>query len=100
MTLLELRERRPQRLVFLGKMSNAHQQFSLKWNNYSQHIVTALEELRVDDELTDVTLSSDGQRVKAHKVLLSACSVFFKETFKVEIVNIDIDGRVLSLSLI
>ena len=54
----------------------------------------------MDDELTDVTLSSDGQRVKAHKVLLSACSVFFKETFKVEIVNIDIDGRVLSLSLI
>ncbi|CAL8087931.1 unnamed protein product [Orchesella dallaii] len=60
----------------------AAQQFSLRWNNYSQHIVTALEELRVDDELTDVTLSCEGQRVKAHKLLLSACSVFFKETFK------------------
>lgn len=64
-------------------MAAAHQQFSLKWNNYSQHIVSALEELRVDDELTDVTLSCDGKRIKAHKVLLSACSVFFKDTFKV-----------------
>ncbi|ODM99307.1 Longitudinals lacking protein-like [Orchesella cincta] len=63
-------------------MAAAHQQFSLRWNNYSQHIVTALEELRVDDELTDVTLSCEGQRVKAHKLLLSACSVFFKDTFK------------------
>ena len=58
-------------------------QFSLKWNNYSQHIVSAFEDLRGDDDLTDVTLSCDGKRIKAHKILLSACSVFFKETFRV-----------------
>jgi len=60
----------------------APQQFSLRWNNYSQHIVTALDDLRADDELTDVTLSCDGQRLKAHKVLLAACSSFFRDTFK------------------
>lgn len=69
-------------------MAAPTQQFSLKWNNYSHHIVNALEELRVDDELTDVTLSCDGRRIKAHKVLLSACSVFFKETFKVNVYGI------------
>ncbi|CAG7828110.1 unnamed protein product [Allacma fusca] len=58
------------------------QQFSLKWNNYSQHIVTAFEDLRGEDDLTDVTLSCEGKRIKAHKVLLSACSVYFKETFR------------------
>lgn len=61
----------------------APQQFSLRWNNYSQHIVTALDDLRADDELTDVTLSCEGQRLKAHKVLLAACSSFFRDTFKV-----------------
>ena len=59
------------------------QQFSLKWNNYSQHIVNAFEDLRGVDDLTDVTLSCEGKRIKAHKVLLSACSVYFKETFRV-----------------
>jgi len=57
------------------------QQFSLRWNNYSQHIVTALEDLRSDDEFTDVTLSCDGERLKAHKILLAACSTYFRDTF-------------------
>lgn len=67
------------------------QQFSLRWNNYSQHIVTALEDLRSDDELTDVTLSCEGQRIKGHKILLSACSSYFRETFKVSIIRLNLN---------
>ena len=33
-----------------------------------------------DNELCDVTLASvDGQKLKAHKVILSASSIFFKK---------------------
>jgi hypothetical protein len=59
------------------------QQFSLRWNNYSTHITNALDDLRAEDELTDVTLCAEGNKIRAHKLLLSACSTFFRETFRV-----------------
>jgi hypothetical protein len=64
-------------------MGGPQQQFSLRWNNYSQHIVEAFEDLRNDEDLTDVTLSCEGQKIKGHKLLLSACSTYFRETFRV-----------------
>nr|CAD7443358.1 unnamed protein product [Timema bartmani] len=38
--------------------------------------------LRDEEDFVDVTLACDGQRLKAHKVVLSACSPYFKELFK------------------
>lgn len=32
--------------------------------------------------MTDVTLSADGKTVRAHRVVLSACSTFFSELFR------------------
>ncbi|OXA62991.1 Longitudinals lacking protein-like [Folsomia candida] len=58
------------------------QLFSLRWNNYSHHITNALDDLRAEDELTDVTLCAEGNKIRAHKLLLSACSTFFRETFR------------------
>ncbi|KAF4516878.1 hypothetical protein B566_EDAN011222 [Ephemera danica] len=58
------------------------QQYSLRWNNYLRHITCAFDSLRSDKDLVDVTLSCDGQKVQAHKMLLSACSSYFRDLFK------------------
>ncbi|XP_055386047.1 transcription factor GAGA-like [Condylostylus longicornis] len=59
----------------------AQQQYSLRWNNYLRHITFAFDDLKSNGDLVDVTLCCDGQKIKAHKVLLSACSAYFKEIF-------------------
>lgn len=58
------------------------QQFSLKWTNYTNHITNAFDSLRSQEYFTDVTLCVEGRKIRAHKVLLSACSTYFKEIFK------------------
>ncbi|XP_039279498.1 protein tramtrack, beta isoform isoform X3 [Nilaparvata lugens] len=58
------------------------QQFSLRWNNYLRHIKGAFDALRTDGDLVDVTLSCEGQKIRAHKMLLSACSTYFRDLFK------------------
>lgn len=60
----------------------ANQQFSLKWTNYTSHITNAFDSLRSKEDFCDVTLSCEGRKIRAHKVLLSACSTYFKEIFK------------------
>lgn len=58
-------------------------QFCLKWNNFHNSIVSAFESLQSLEELVDVTLMCEGHNVKAHKVILSACSPYFRNLFKV-----------------
>ncbi|XP_059060511.1 zinc finger and BTB domain-containing protein 49-like [Achroia grisella] len=62
-------------------MNNAPQ-FSLRWNNYVTHVTEAFNVLRFENDLVDVTLCCDGGKIKAHKMLLSACSSYFKQIFK------------------
>ncbi|XP_039294290.1 protein tramtrack, beta isoform isoform X2 [Nilaparvata lugens] len=56
--------------------------FCLRWNNYQSNMVTELDTLRSEEHLVDVTLSCEGQKFRAHKVILSACSVYFRNVFK------------------
>ncbi|XP_068081081.1 protein abrupt isoform X2 [Anabrus simplex] len=60
----------------------ATDQFCLRWNNFQVNITSALESLKCDEDLVDVTLTCDGQNVKAHKVILSACSPYFRNLFR------------------
>uniref|UniRef100_T1JMY1 BTB domain-containing protein n=1 Tax=Strigamia maritima TaxID=126957 RepID=T1JMY1_STRMM len=57
------------------------QQFCLRWNNHQTNLVNVFEELLTDETLVDVTLACEGLCVRAHKVVLSACSPYFKEIF-------------------
>lgn len=60
----------------------ASQQFSLKWHSHCQHLANSFNVLRNEDEfLTDVTLCCEGKRLRAHKIILSVCSTYFRETF-------------------
>jgi len=60
----------------------ADEQFCLRWNDFQQCIKSTFQELRDENDFMDVTISCDGEQVKAHKVILSACSITFKTLLK------------------
>ena len=52
---------------------------NLAWQNYTDHLREMLNELLESNELTDVTVvSEDSKQFKAHKVVLCASSLVFK----------------------
>ena len=58
------------------------EKFCLRWNDFETNISTAFKELREDKDFFDVTLACDDDQIQAHKVILSACSPFFKSILK------------------
>lgn len=56
----------------------AGQEFCLKWNNHRTTIISVMDTLLEEESLVDVTLSADGQFIRAHRVILSACSPYFR----------------------
>ena len=57
----------------------------LKWNDFQDLVQVSFAELRADTDFTDVTLACEDQSIKAHKVVLSACSPFFKKLLKTHV---------------
>jgi len=56
--------------------------FCLKWNDYSSNLEHSFKELRNDKLLFDMTLSCGDTQIEAHRVVLSACSNFFKDIIR------------------
>jgi len=54
------------------------EKFCLRWNDFERNISGAFRELREDKDFFDVTLACDDDQIQAHKVILSACSPFFR----------------------
>uniref|UniRef100_A0A0K2UZC2 Putative LOC100167818 [Acyrthosiphon pisum] n=2 Tax=Lepeophtheirus salmonis TaxID=72036 RepID=A0A0K2UZC2_LEPSM len=50
----------------------------LRWNEYESNFKQGFSDLRQNEELFDVTLISGSKIIKAHKVILSACSPIFR----------------------
>lgn len=81
---------------------DSQQQFCLKWNSFSNNLVTAFDNLFKSESLTDVSLFCEGniynyvnrvinllmyiillgKTFKAHKLILAACSKHFQEIFE------------------
>ena len=59
----------------------------LKWGNFQSGVTSMFDNLRKDEELVDITLCCEGKKIKAHRMMLSACSPYFRELFKVSVVN-------------
>ncbi|XP_076060711.1 uncharacterized protein LOC143036811 isoform X7 [Oratosquilla oratoria] len=57
------------------------QQFCLRWNNHGSTLVAVFDSLLTSESLVDVTLAAEGHLLKAHKVVLSACSPYFQTLF-------------------
>jgi len=60
----------------------AQEKFCLRWNDFESNISVAFRELREDKDFFDVTLACDDDQIQAHKVILSACSPFFRQILK------------------
>lgn len=60
-------------------MSAEH--FSLCWNNFHNNLSSGFNSLLESEHLVDVTLAAEGKYLKAHKIVLSVCSQYFKELF-------------------
>ena len=58
------------------------EQFSLVWNSFPRNLSSGLYTLLTDEQLVDVTLAAEGQILRAHKLILSVCSTYFRELFK------------------
>ncbi|XP_046829730.1 protein abrupt-like isoform X13 [Vespa velutina] len=54
------------------------QQFCLKWNNHQSTLIQNFDTLYESGTLVDCTLAAEGKYLKAHRVVLSACSPYFE----------------------
>ncbi|XP_044753007.1 protein tramtrack, alpha isoform-like isoform X2 [Coccinella septempunctata] len=57
------------------------QRFCLRWNNHQSNLLSVFDQLLQDESFVDVTLAVDGQFIRAHKIVLSACSPYFQSLF-------------------
>lgn len=57
------------------------QQFCLKWNNYQSNMSEVFQNMLLNENLVDVTLACEGANLKAHRMVLAACSPYFQSLF-------------------
>ncbi|XP_059487605.1 protein tramtrack, beta isoform-like isoform X3 [Neocloeon triangulifer] len=60
---------------------SSSQRFCLRWNNHQSNLLSVFEQLLQDESFVDVTLAVEGLYLKAHKMVLSACSPYFQTLF-------------------
>jgi len=62
-------------------MTDSQQQYCLKWNNYQSSLTSTFKDLLACESFVDCTLScgQGGQTINAHRVVLSACSPYFRQ---------------------
>jgi len=60
----------------------SNEKFCLRWNDFESNISVAFRDIREDKEFFDCTLSCGSRQIQAHKLILSACSPFFRSVFK------------------
>ena len=54
------------------------QQFCLRWRNHHNALVAVLDNLFQKESFVDVILAAEGQFIKVHRIVLSACSQYFE----------------------
>lgn len=63
------------------QLKKLHQRFCLKWDKYQTNLTHVFDQLLQNELFVDVTLACDGRTMKAHKIVLSACSPYFQALF-------------------
>ncbi|XP_037091258.1 broad-complex core protein isoforms 1/2/3/4/5-like, partial [Pollicipes pollicipes] len=58
------------------------QKFCLKWDGFQGSVTSLFNSLRQKGELVDITLCCEGEQLRAHRMMLSACSPYFRELLK------------------
>ena len=72
--------------------AGAAENFCLRWNDFEANVSVAFRELRDEADFFDVNLACDdtpahARPLQAHKVILSACSGFFKKVLREQMAN-------------
>ncbi|XP_018306969.1 broad-complex core protein isoforms 1/2/3/4/5 isoform X4 [Mycetomoellerius zeteki] len=62
--------------------TGGEQQYSLRWNDFQSSILSSVRQLRDVEDFVDVTLACDSCSFTAHKIVLSACSPYFRNLLK------------------
>ncbi|XP_008555498.1 protein tramtrack, beta isoform isoform X2 [Microplitis demolitor] len=68
-------------LTDLRSEAMTSQRFCLRWNNHQSNLLSVFDQLLHDEAFVDVTLAVEGQLLRAHKMVLSACSPYFQALF-------------------
>ncbi|XP_077295263.1 BTB/POZ-zinc finger protein abrupt isoform X2 [Arctopsyche grandis] len=68
--------------IMAAEPGPTEQQYSLRWNDFHSAILSSFRHLRDEEDFVDVTLACDGCSFSAHKVVLSACSPYFRKLLK------------------
>ncbi|XP_064553895.1 protein abrupt isoform X1 [Drosophila montana] len=66
----------------LPPLGHSQQHYALKWNDFQTSILSSFRHLRDEEDFVDVTLACDERSFTAHKVVLSACSPYFRKLLK------------------
>ena len=54
----------------------------MRWNDFETNISVAFKDLREEKDFFDITIVCDDNQIQAHKVILSACSPFFRNILR------------------
>jgi len=65
----------------LSRMGST-EKFCLRWNDFESNISVAFRDIREEKDFFDCTLSCGSKQIQAHKLILSACSPFFRSVLK------------------
>ena len=64
-------------------MFNPREKYCLRWNDFENNLSSAFKDIKDDNDFLDVTLACGGNKqIQAHKVILAACSPFFRSVLK------------------
>lgn len=67
-----------------AQKAETDEQFSLKWCNFEKCVSTEFKKIQNDLDLVDITFICEGESFGAHKLVLFACSSYFKTILKVQ----------------
>jgi len=56
--------------------------YNLRWPDYLGSVLATFRSLKEEEDFVDVTLSCEESQYQAHKVVLSACSPYFRKLLK------------------
>ena len=62
-------------------METGGDEYLLRWGEHNSQMVNIFHQLCQENQLCDVTLSTETRSFQAHKLVLSACSPYFRQLF-------------------
>lgn len=61
--------------------------FSLCWDEFDTNFAAGIDDFFNRGDLVDVILAAEGQQIKAHRLVLSLCSPYFRQLFTQTLAN-------------